>query len=517
MRAPFAQANPDEAALRQQALIRARGNSLALDQRAAARQRARNEMDDLEAEFADEADFADEDTSNTRSSTHRARLDALAGRWESDLFGSVLPFWMRHSIDETHGGYFTCLDRDGSVYDETKYAWLQGRQVYMLARLYNEASTDNVADPAARAAWLRAAANGVKFLDHARDADTGLLFFSTSRDGSARLHLQRKPYAGVFYVQGMLEFWRALQTHKREGSQYPDIAALEARADEFLAKAHRTFRELDAWIRDPSLCGRPAVPATARDEKETRLADVMCMASLSLDFLKAGATDACAAGMQDLAEGKEYYLNLIREAMQNCERHYDTRRGGPPGVLLEHCSGDGLSSDSPAGRLFSPGHSIEVAWFLMMMCDAVGGSPKHEKLALEVLEGSIAQGWDEEGGGGLLYAIDVEGKPLLDATVTADGKLWWPHSEALIALTMAATRTGEDKWLTLLEKVHEYTYRTFVDRVDGSGEKLGGWYGYCNRDGSLARTCVGGNYKGCFHVPRALLMCVQMVRAASDA
>ena len=37
MRAPFAQANPDEAALRQQALIRARGNSLALDQRAAAR------------------------------------------------------------------------------------------------------------------------------------------------------------------------------------------------------------------------------------------------------------------------------------------------------------------------------------------------------------------------------------------------------------------------------------------------------------------------------------------------
>ena len=157
MRAPFAQANPDEAALRQQALIRARGNSLALDQRAAARQRARNEMDDLEAEFADEADFADEDTSNTRSSTHRARLDALAGRWESDLFGSVLPFWMRHSIDEKHGGYFTCLDRDGSVYDETKYAWLQGRQVYMLARLYNEASTDNVADPAARAAWLRAA------------------------------------------------------------------------------------------------------------------------------------------------------------------------------------------------------------------------------------------------------------------------------------------------------------------------------------------------------------------------
>ena len=341
----------------------------------------------------------------------------------------------KHSVDDECGGYFTCLDEDGSVYDETKYAWLQGRQVYMLSRLYNEAR----ASAEARASWLRAAANGVKFLDHARDPETGLLFFSTTRDGSARLHLQRKPYAGVFYVQGMLEFWRALQTHKREGSPCPDIVPLEAQSDEFLAKAHATFKDLDAWIRDPSLCGRPAVPPEARDDKETRLADVMCMASLSLDFLKAGATSE--------EGGREYYLGLIREAMVNCERHYDIRHGGPPGVLLELCSGGGLSSDSPAGRLFSPGHSIEVAWFLLMMCDAVGGSPKHEKLALDALEGSIRRGWDEECGGGLLYAIDVEGRPLLDATVTSDGKLWWPHTEALIALTMAATRTGEEKWL----------------------------------------------------------------------
>jgi mannose/cellobiose epimerase-like protein (N-acyl-D-glucosamine 2-epimerase family) len=35
------------------------------------------------------------------------------------------------------------------------------------------------------------------------------------------------------------------------------------------------------------------------------------------------------------------------------------------------------------------------------------------------------------------------------------------------------------------------------------------WFGYANRDGSLANRCVGGNYKGFFHVPRALLMCVQ--------
>ena len=52
--------------------------------------------------------------------------------------------------------------------------------------------------------------------------------------------------------------------------------------------------------------------------------------------------------------------------------------------------------------------------------------------------------------------------PLLDATVTSDGKLWWPHTEALIALTMAFTRTKDVKWLDWLEKVHKYSYDTFV-------------------------------------------------------
>lgn len=29
----------------------------------------------------------------------------------------------------SHRGFFTCLGRDGRVYDDLKYVWLQGRQV----------------------------------------------------------------------------------------------------------------------------------------------------------------------------------------------------------------------------------------------------------------------------------------------------------------------------------------------------------------------------------------------------
>ena len=39
----------------------------------------------------------------------------LAKQYKDELMDSVLPFWLEHSQDKEYGGYFSCLDRDGSV------------------------------------------------------------------------------------------------------------------------------------------------------------------------------------------------------------------------------------------------------------------------------------------------------------------------------------------------------------------------------------------------------------------
>ena len=39
----------------------------------------------------------------------------LAGKYRSELLDSVLPFWLNHSQDKEYGGYFSCLNRDGSI------------------------------------------------------------------------------------------------------------------------------------------------------------------------------------------------------------------------------------------------------------------------------------------------------------------------------------------------------------------------------------------------------------------
>src|SRR5439155_12808949 len=83
-------------------------------------------------------------------------LQSYAERYRADLLKSVIPFWLKHAPDREFGGYFTCLDRDGSVYDTRKYVWMQGRMVWMFSKLYNELEQ--------RPEWLDMATLGVDFI-----------------------------------------------------------------------------------------------------------------------------------------------------------------------------------------------------------------------------------------------------------------------------------------------------------------------------------------------------------------
>ena len=67
----------------------------------------------------------------------RARLLELREIYRRELFDSVIPFWLNHSLDHEHGGQFNSLDRDGSVFDGDKSMWLQSRALWMFSKLYN--------------------------------------------------------------------------------------------------------------------------------------------------------------------------------------------------------------------------------------------------------------------------------------------------------------------------------------------------------------------------------------------
>ncbi|HMQ45121.1 MAG TPA: AGE family epimerase/isomerase, partial [Mariniflexile sp.] len=95
--------------------------------------------------------------------------------YKQELFEQIVPFWETNSIDAEFGGYFTCLDRHGNVYDTDKFIWLQGRQVWLFVMLYNNVEK--------KQAWLDIALHGADFLlKHGRDK-RGSWFFSLNQKG----------------------------------------------------------------------------------------------------------------------------------------------------------------------------------------------------------------------------------------------------------------------------------------------------------------------------------------------
>lgn len=99
----------------------------------------------------------------------------LSDQYRDELLNNVLPFWLQNSQDKEFGGYFTCLDREGKVFDTDKFIWLQGREVWMFSMLYNKVEK--------RQEWLDCAVQGGEFLKKYGHDGNYNWYFSLDRSG----------------------------------------------------------------------------------------------------------------------------------------------------------------------------------------------------------------------------------------------------------------------------------------------------------------------------------------------
>ena len=53
-------------------------------------------------------------------------------KYKNDLLTDILPFWLKYGIDHENGGYFTCLDRDGSLLDTSRSGSRDGSPLFSL-------------------------------------------------------------------------------------------------------------------------------------------------------------------------------------------------------------------------------------------------------------------------------------------------------------------------------------------------------------------------------------------------
>jgi len=390
------------------------------------------------------------------------RVAALRDQYRCYLLDDVVPFWLTHSLDRKHGGYLNCLDRDGSVYNTDKAMWLQCREVWLFSKLYN------ALEP--REEWLEAARLGFDFLmKHGFDTD-GRMFFAVTRDGRP-LRKRRYVYTEAFGVIACAQYARAAGD---EGARQ---------------RAIDTYRLMLDLSRTPGALAPKVLPQT----RVTRSHSMAMITLATTQELRATVGEEGDSGWDETIDES---INQITHLFMKPDQRALFETVGPGGEKL----------DSPQGRCVNPGHAIETAWFLMHE-GRHRGDAGLVRSALDIIDWSLEWGWDREHGG-IFSFVDVEGKP--PEQLEWDMKLWWPHTEALYALLLAHHLAGDDSYLEWYERVHSWAFDHFAD------PEYGEWYGYLHRDGSVSLSLKGSMWKGAFHLPRALLLGLQLLEEMQE-
>ncbi len=406
------------------------------------------------------------------------RLMSVAGRAELSefyrdaLMRDVIPFWLRHGIDRDHGGVLTCLDRDGTVIDDDKSIWFQGRAAWMFAVLAKDVRHWKTTEPlgigSPREEELVAASKGcIEFLRRHGEGPGGKLWFTVTRDG--------KPLRNRRYVYS--ESFAAIGNAAYAAVTGDDRAAEDA------------IRYFETFLRHSFEPGwMPPKYETTRPMKGIGPLFITIATAQELRRLLGNPIvggKSCSAWIDDAI--KEIQRDFVNDELE---------------AVLECVAPDGSVIDHHEGRTLNPGHALECGWFILHE-----GELRRDRLLVDlgvkIIDWMWRRGWDEQFGG-LLYFTDLYGKPVQE--YWHEMKFWWPHCEAILATLMAWEATGDARFARMHDEVHDWSFRHFADPVHGE------WYGYLRRDGTPSSMAKGTLWKGPFHLPRMLWQCASRLR-----
>ncbi|WP_417443882.1 AGE family epimerase/isomerase [Joostella sp.] len=369
--------------------------------------------------------------------------------YKDTLLNDIVPFWEKNSIDHKHGGYYTCLDRTGNVYDTDKFMWLQGRQSWTFAMLYNKVDDNDK--------WLKIAKHGVDFILKYGMDENNDFYFSTTHDG--------KPLIQPYNIFSDCFAAMAFSQYSKASGEFNIRELAKNTYNKILKK-----KDNPKGVYEKSTGERPLIG----------FALPMILSNLVLE-------------LEDVIDEEEVNLTLDECIQQVMDVFLDKESG----LIYENVRPNGTHEDSYSGRLLNPGHGIEAMWFMI----DIGVKRKDNALikkATDTILKILEHSWDPIYGG-IFYFMDAQEKPPLE--LAWDQKLWWVHLETLVALAKAYECTGRQELMDWYEIVHNYSWSHFSDPINGE------WYGYLNRRGEVLIDLKGGKWKGCFHVPRAMFQC----------
>ncbi len=388
---------------------------------------------------------------------------AGVARWLRDhLTGQVLAFW-EPLWQESEYGLSTCVDDAGRVVADDRWLWSQWRAVWVCARLHQTIDGSGI--------WLERARRVAEFcLAHGWLEEAQGWALVLGPDGAVRRG-HESVYVDAFAVYGLSELAAATGE-----SRWLDWARRTADAS-----LCRLKQEPSTWPHFPY-----PIPAGHQPH------GVPMIWSLKLAVLAAVSQEA------------KYATAALDFADQVWRDFYD---GGEDRVRETVRIGGGLGRGL-AGEVTVPGHVIEGMWFQRLVRQGLVGDHGASMQARiwSTTRRHFALGWDEAQGGGLLLAVDGQGRPVAEeAWGFASSKLWWPQTEGLFASLHAWHDTSEAEWLDRYAAWWRLCLEHYVDWEHGE------WRQKLQRDLSPFTGTVALPVKDPFHLPRSLILQIELL------
>lgn len=389
-------------------------------------------------------------------------LESLQKRCRQQLFDEYLPFWELGGIDEANGGFMCYLYDDGSVENDRKDIWYQGRGIWVYSYLYNQLEKDPK--------WLAIARDARNFMVKHMHRGDGTWLTTVDRKGvpvgSIAIDRSNNVYGALFAAVGLIQYAKATRSEKDL-----ELARLAIRKS---VERYEQADYLGVTV--------PGVNDTGLRAQGHSFMFVWVLPQLL-----------------ELAP-EPWIEELLQKHLLALQEHYWNPEFGISNEYLFH---DYSRIPSQAGFMV-PGHSIEAQWMAMHEA-ARQGNRLQRDIFKNRMHRLIEMSWDYVFGGTCDTAFYAESTEENTAGPVMDVKTMWAQSEVVVGCLLALEASGESWAQEWFEKSWTYLQKTMTTDT-------GVWRQAVDRRGrDKQRDGISKYRRGNFHQPRCLMYMIEIL------
>lgn len=352
-------------------------------------------------------------------------LQELRNDYKDRIFKQYLPFWDKGGYDNKFGGFMCELKDNGSVEDDEKYIWYQGRGIWVYSYLYNNFGKDK------------------RFLEIARKSRDFLIKNMYLGDGKWRDSVNREGqpiestfgqgsnkdiYGALFAAAGLIELYKA------DGNENDLKTAITSIWTSVKAYEHPNYE---------------GVTVSGIDHKGLRTQGHSFMIIWTLTNLLSFHKDP------KLEELQNEHVNHIMNHFWNSAY----------GIVNENLFHDYTKIPGNESVMLT-GHSLEALWMVLHEALRKGDQQLFETSKNRIRH-LIEMNWDYNFNGMCTEEYNVFSSEGKCQGPTYDLKVMWAHTELLIATMTILEHTGEIWAKEWYERGRKYCLNTMANTGHG--------------------------------------------------